>query len=210
LQQVVETGEHDLVGLPCHAKVRRERRAGPAHGTGLREQRALQGREVAHANEARTARHGLRHFGVADAVQDAREAIATAGDQGQVGAAGRSAVQCSQARGVVAGKARVARERIGIDLDLVAECAQARDAAPKCRFVDHSARRGIDIDVARTGRMRGVIMRRMRGGVDGVGLGGMRGRQNARPRRAAPWKRSGREVFHSLRCQGSARFESAG
>ena len=146
-EQVVEAGLHDVVGPALHAKISAQRGAGPGDGTGLREHGVLESGEVADAHELHAIFNGARHGCVVDAGQDAREAVAAARDQRHVGAAGGRAVDGGQACGIVAGKAGVHSERIGVDLDLVPQGLQTLHAPAKGRLVTHRAGRRIDVDV---------------------------------------------------------------
>ena len=53
--------------------------------------------------------------------QDAREAVAAARNEGNVGAAGGGAGDRGHAGGVIAGESHVAAQGIGVDLDVVAQ-----------------------------------------------------------------------------------------
>ncbi len=63
-----------------------------------------------------------------------------------------------QARGIVAGKARVGGERVGVHLHLVAHGLQAGNAALERGLVAHRARRGVDVDVPGAVRVIAVIV----------------------------------------------------
>src|SRR5205814_3227821 len=91
-RQVFETRERDLVGLALTAEVLAERRALPCRAAGFREQRELERREVAVTDEPQAAVDRLRDALVVDARKDAREPVAAARDQGDVGVAGRRAM----------------------------------------------------------------------------------------------------------------------
>ena len=156
-EQVVEAVQHDVVHAALvvgAAEVVHQQRAGPCGGAGLGQQGQRQRREVAQAHEARAACDGLGHGLVLDARQDAREAVAAARGQRQVGTAGRRTLDGRQARGVVACKALVAAQCIGIDLHLMAHGLQAAHAALEAGLVAHGTGGRVDIDVARTLVMR--------------------------------------------------------
>jgi hypothetical protein len=90
---------------------------------------------------------GLGHGLVADARQDAREAISPSRDQRHVGPAGRCAVNGGKARGVITGKARVHGLGIGVHFHLVAHGLQARNAALERGLVADGASGRVDVDV---------------------------------------------------------------
>ncbi len=138
-EQVVKAGFHDVIGALLHAKIGAQRRAGPGHGTGLRQHGALQRGEVADADELRAVAYRARYGGAVDAGQDAGEAVAPARDQGHVGATGGRTVDGSQARGVVACKAGVLGQGVGVDFHLVPQGLQAFDTPAKGRLVTYGA-----------------------------------------------------------------------
>ncbi|MNZ55428.1 hypothetical protein D3C78_733550 [compost metagenome] len=153
-QQVFEAVEHDVVRALGRAEVGRERRAGPAARARARQQRALEGREVAETDEFRAALHGLGHGRVIDLRQQPAQAVAAARDQRHIGAAGGRAVDGRQARGIVARKAHMGGQRVGVDFDFMAQGLEPRNAALERRLVAHGARRRVDVDVARALCMR--------------------------------------------------------
>ena len=146
--EVVETRFHDVIGRVLGAKVFAQCRPGPADGTGLGQQRALQGGEVAQAHELRAFGNGLGDLFVGQVRQDAREPVAAARDQRNVGAAGGGPAHGSDAGAVVARETHVAGQRRLVDFHLVPQLLQALDATSKGGFVAHGAGGGIDVDVA--------------------------------------------------------------
>ena len=177
-EQVVEAVEHDVVGFLGRAEIGAQGRAGPADAADARQQRALERSEVAQANELGAALDGLGHGRVVDLRQQPAQAVAAARNQRHVGAAGSRAVDGGQPRGVVAREARGARQCVGIDFDIMAQRAQARDAALERRLVVDRARRRVEIDTARTGGVTAAgaigVMLMMVVGVMVVVFGGLR------------------------------------
>jgi hypothetical protein len=68
---------------------------------------------------------------VADARQDARQAITTPAGHRHVGATGRCTVNRGQPGGVVAGKPHMRGQSVGVDLDLMAHGLQPGHATAK-------------------------------------------------------------------------------
>ena len=146
-QQVIKAGQHDVVGLALDTKVADQPGARPGHRARLRQHGTLERREIAQAHKLHAAIDGLGHGLVADAREDAREAISPSRDQRHVGPAGRCAVNGGKARGVITGKARVHGLGIGVHFHLVAHGLQARNAALERGLVADGASGRVDVDV---------------------------------------------------------------
>jgi len=148
-EQVVQAGQHDVVGFFFGAQVSAQGRTGPADGPGLGQQRVLERGEIAEAHELGAPLDRLGHGLVRQARQQAGQAVAAARDQGHIGTTGRRAGDGGQAGVVVTGKAHVAGQGRGIDLDLVAQRLQARNATLEGGLVAHRAGGRENIDVPR-------------------------------------------------------------
>jgi hypothetical protein len=149
-QQVVKAGFHDVVGLARHTKVSPQRWPRPGGGPRLGQHGQLEGGEIAHAHKVHALFNRLGHRLVADARQDAREAIAPARDQRHIGTTSSGAVDGRQPCLVVARKTRVGGQRIGIHLDLVAQGLEPCNAALEGRLVAHGTGGRVDVDVLGT------------------------------------------------------------
>ena len=107
----------------------------------------MQGGKVAQTHELRAFFNGFGDFFVRQLRQDARQAIAAAGQQGDVCAAFCRTRNGCDACGIVAREALLGGERIGIDLYRVAALLQAFDGTAKACKIAHCARWRINVDM---------------------------------------------------------------
>ena len=134
------------VGLAAHTKTFAQGRAGPGKRARLCQYSALKRSEVTDADKQHAVLDRPSHLLVVNATEYACQAITATGNQGDIGAAGRSAVNGSQASFIVTGETQVAGQRGRIDFHLIAKRLQARQAASKSRLVAHGARGRINVD----------------------------------------------------------------
>ena len=159
--QIVKTGFHDVVGykrwgcdlyaastgFAAYAKTFAQGRPSPSDAPGLCQNGTLKSREIADANEAQALIDRLGHGFVANAGQNAAQAIATARDQRDIGSTGTSPVNGRQPGLVVPGKAQMTGQRGLVNFNLMTQGFKPRHAAFESRLVAYGARRRIDIDV---------------------------------------------------------------
>ena len=141
VEHFAKAGLGDFVGACALPPVVYEQVACPGGGVFacLGQEGGLQGGEVAQAYKAGAALDGFGDFFVGQGGQDAAEAVAATGDEGGVCTAGCGAGDGGDAGGVVACKALVGGECVGVDFDLVAQFLQAGDGAFEAGCVAHCA-----------------------------------------------------------------------